>query len=164
MNDKYSVVIQWSDEDESFVATSPELEGLSAFGDTKAEAYDELMVAQEGYIRVFEEDGCDLPKPDKLDNYSGQTRLRLPKSLHANLSREAKREGVSLNTYIISLLSERNALNKIERQINEIKQVMDYSTLNSIDENREGVGTEHAATYAFFDKSDSDEGTHSTVH
>lgn len=163
MNDKYSVVIQWSDEDESFVATSPELEGLSAFGDTKAEAYQELMVAQEGYIRIFEEDGCDLPEPDKLDNYSGQTRLRLPKSLHANLSREAKREGVSLNTYIVSLLSERNALNKIEQELKKIKQDVACQPFN-IDDNREGAGTEHAATYEFVGKPVFDRDDQATVH
>lgn len=130
MADKYSVVVQWSDEDEGFIATSPELEGLSAFGDTQNEAYKELMIAKDGYIEVFKEDGCHLPEPDVLDNYSGQTRLRMPKSLHADLSREARRQGVSLNSYLVYLLSERNALNKVSRKINENQQTVVVCNFN----------------------------------
>ncbi len=37
-------------------------------------------------------------------SFSGQTRLRLPKSLHATLSFLAEKEGVSLNTYLVHLL------------------------------------------------------------
>lgn len=122
MDDKYSIVIQWSDEDEGFIAMSPEMDGLSAFGKTKDEAYRELMIAKNGFLEIFEEDGCPLPDPDIIDNYSGQTRLRLPRSLHGNLSRAAKRDGVSLNTYIVHLLSERNALSKIIRKIDDIQQ------------------------------------------
>lgn len=120
MTDKYSVAIQWSNEDEGFIATSPELEGLSAFGETQEEAFMELETAKSVYMEVFEDDGCPLPDPDTLDKYSGQIRLRMPKSLHARLSREAKNEGVSLNTYLVSLLSERNVLKKIEHRIGEI--------------------------------------------
>jgi len=39
---------------------------------------------------------------------SGQLRLRMPKSLHAALSNEAEEESISLNTYIVTLLSDRH--------------------------------------------------------
>ncbi|MFW5735185.1 MAG: toxin-antitoxin system HicB family antitoxin [Oceanidesulfovibrio sp.] len=42
---------------------------------------------------------------DKEVGYSGQIRLRMPKTLHASLSRLAETEGVSLNTYLVHLLS-----------------------------------------------------------
>jgi predicted HicB family RNase H-like nuclease len=35
--------------------------------------------------------------------------MRLPRRLHADLARKAKREGVSLNQYVLYLLSERNS-------------------------------------------------------
>lgn len=104
--DKYSISIQWSDEDKGYIATVPELKGLSAFGISKEDALNELQVAKEAYLDVFKEDGCELPEPDLLKNYSGQFRLRLPKSNHAYLSNKAVKEGVSLNTLIISLLSQ----------------------------------------------------------
>jgi predicted HicB family RNase H-like nuclease len=39
--------------------------------------------------------------------YSGQLRLRLPRSLHGRLVQEAELDGVSLNTLIVSWLAER---------------------------------------------------------
>lgn len=40
-----------------------------------------------------------------MKKYSGQTRIRIPVSLHRRLAEQAEFEGVSLNTYIIYLLS-----------------------------------------------------------
>lgn len=120
MMKEYPTVIQWSEEDSGYIATVPELSGLSAFGVTKEEALRELEVAKEAYLEVFKEDGCELPNPDTLNSFSGQTRIRFPKSLHASLSREAKIEGTSLNSYIVYLLSERNIGRKVERKIDEL--------------------------------------------
>lgn len=39
--------------------------------------------------------------------YSGKVNLRIPKSLHGDLSHEAKRQGVSLNQYISYVLASR---------------------------------------------------------
>ena len=117
---KYSVVIQWSDEDKAYVAAVPELPGLSALGSTAAKAMKELTVAQELYVSVLAKKGA-LPEPDKLVLFSGQIRVRLPKSLHASLSHEARKEGVSLNTHIIKLLSERDALKKVENKIDKME-------------------------------------------
>lgn len=129
MDDKYSVVVQWSDEDEGYIAIVPELKGLSAFGATPEEALKELNVAKELYLEVFEEDGCALPDPEKLVSFSGQIRLRLPKSLHAELSRSAKNEGISLNTKIVNLLSKRSSLSRIEKKIDSIKEDISYQTI-----------------------------------
>ena len=46
-----------------------------------------------------------MPILEKVSSYSGQLRLRMPKSLHGELSQAAMNEGVSLNTYLISLLA-----------------------------------------------------------
>ena len=104
---KYSVMVKWSDEDNGFIAVVPELEGLSAFGETQEEATKELMIAAEAYIESLEESGQPLPEPEKMISYSGQFRVRLPRSLHAKLAGEAQKEGVSLNTYVVSLLANR---------------------------------------------------------
>ncbi|NRA89548.1 MAG: toxin-antitoxin system HicB family antitoxin, partial [Simkaniaceae bacterium] len=40
------------------------------------------------------------------ENFSGQWRTRVPKSLHADLVRRAKYEGVSLNMLVTSILSD----------------------------------------------------------
>ncbi|WP_319406134.1 toxin-antitoxin system HicB family antitoxin [uncultured Desulfosarcina sp.] len=138
--DQYSIICQWSDEDEGYIAIVPELKGLSAFGETASEAIKELEVAKELYLKVFEEDGCDIPDPKKLPEFSGQLRIRLPKSLHAELSRDAEREGVSLNTYIVSLLSHRNRTAKLQRDINVIKNCF-YNTVATGELQKYAAGT-----------------------
>ena len=119
---KYSINVVWSDEDECYIATIPEFTGLSAFGDTQEGAIQEALVALEGFIEIYKEDNVPIPIPKTHKPHSGQTRLRLPKSLHAILVEEAKNEGVSLNTYIIHLLSERNIEHRIERKIETLEE------------------------------------------
>lgn len=117
---KYSTIVQWSDEDEGYIAIVPELPNVSAFGKTKEEALKQLEVAQKAVLEVYKEDGCPLPEPDKLREFSGQLRIRIPKSLHAGLSIEAKKEGISLNAHIVYLLSKRSEASKAERTYQQI--------------------------------------------
>jgi len=116
--DKHAISIKWSDEDNSFVATIPGIQALSALGATHEEALSELLIASDAYFEALEAAGKPFPLPEKAIPYSGQLRLRMPKSLHAALSHKAENENISLNTYIITLLSERHIekklLNKIE--------------------------------------------------
>lgn len=64
MNDAgYEVVINWSDEDEAYVAEAPELPGCAAHGDTRAEAVKMIEEAIAGVTKVARELGHPLPKP-----------------------------------------------------------------------------------------------------
>lgn len=63
----YSLNIAWSEEDGAFVATSPELPGLSAFGDTPEEAAAEAQIAAQGFLEVMEADGDAIPEPLKVE-------------------------------------------------------------------------------------------------
>ncbi|MCJ7681532.1 MAG: toxin-antitoxin system HicB family antitoxin, partial [Candidatus Aminicenantes bacterium] len=110
---KHAVSIKWSDEDQSFVATIPQIHGLSAFGATRDEALSELRISADGYFEALEAAGMLLPLPQKATPFSGQLRLRMPKSLHAALSQEAEDNNVSLNTYLVALLSERHMEKKL---------------------------------------------------
>jgi predicted RNase H-like HicB family nuclease len=106
---KYSISIRWSDEDGGFIAISPELPGLSAFGKNQSKALAELKVAAQAYLRALRKSGNPMPTEDKVVSHSGQLRLRMPKSLHSELAESARNETVSLNTYLVSLLSRRQA-------------------------------------------------------
>lgn len=114
---KYGFNLLWSEEDQGFIVTCPDFPGLSAFGDTPAEALAEANVALMLFIESLQASGDPLPKPTENVDYSGQIRFRMPKSLHASLSQQAEKEGVSLNTWIITLLSERNATSKLVDQV-----------------------------------------------
>lgn len=106
---KYSATLKWSDEDNGFIATVPELQGLSAFGETQEEALKELQLAAEVFLESLKSSGEVLPPPNKLVQYSGQIRLRMPKRLHAELASEAENEGISLNLHMVTILAERHA-------------------------------------------------------
>lgn len=98
---KYSINIFWSDEDEGYIAVSPEFPGLSAFGKTPEKAIAEARVALQLFIDTHEEEGLPLPEPHIAQQYSGQTRVRFPKSLHYQLARRAEMDDTSLNTVIV---------------------------------------------------------------
>jgi len=103
---KYSMRVAWSPEDEVFVASSPELGGLSAHGVTPPEATAELSEAIDLALGTYEKEGWEVPEPQTVRTYSGQLRVRLPESLHAWLAGAAEAEGVSLNTFLVAKLSE----------------------------------------------------------
>jgi len=74
---KYSINLIWSDEDNSYVATVSKFSGLSAFGDTPEEAVEEAKIAVEGFLKVYEEDGCQIPEPEILRSKSLNCELML---------------------------------------------------------------------------------------
>lgn len=109
VTDRYSRHIAWSPDDACFIATVAELSQVSAFGDTQVEALAELEVALEGVFEIFEEEGLALPAPaaKKRPNLpSGKFQARLPRQLHKRLADAARDEGVSINTLLISMISE----------------------------------------------------------
>ncbi|MDP2958771.1 MAG: toxin-antitoxin system HicB family antitoxin [Longimicrobiales bacterium] len=106
MEPKYGADVRWSPEDEAFVAVCPELGDLSALGPTAHGAVQELESAVQLAVATYVEEGWPLPDPQPTHAFSGQFRVRLPRSLHAWLVREAAREGVSLNSFVMARLSE----------------------------------------------------------
>ena len=122
---KHAISIKWSDEDKGYIATIPGIQGLSAFGITREEALSELNVASEAYFESLKKSGRQLPDEEKIITYSGQIRLRMPKRLHAELSNKAKDESVSLNTYIITLLSERHVVRNLLKEVEGLKRKLE---------------------------------------
>lgn len=102
----YSFTITWSDLDHNYVALCPEFPDLSGLGETPAQAIAELDVALGLAIETYQAEGWPLPEPQPAPQYSGKLHVRMPKSLHAKLSRQAELEGVSLNTHVVTLLAE----------------------------------------------------------
>jgi antitoxin HicB len=104
---KYSFTLHWSDEDEGYIVKCPEFPGLSAFGDTPDEAIAEAQIALELMIETYQESGYELPEPRKLEQYSGQFRVRIPKTLHRQAAELAEQEGVSLNAFVSTAIAAR---------------------------------------------------------
>jgi predicted RNase H-like HicB family nuclease len=62
----YSMIIEWSDEDQTFIVTVPELPGCRTHGDTYEEAVKQGIDAMEGWIEVAKKMGWPLPTPKKF--------------------------------------------------------------------------------------------------
>jgi antitoxin HicB len=113
--------------DGGFFVCVKELEGCMTEADTIEEAYEMIKDAMVAWLEAAIEEGQKIPLPEGLEEkkYNGRILLRLPKSLHKKLAENAKKEGVSLNQYIVHLLSERNAqreiLNDVLSIVKEVK-------------------------------------------
>lgn len=84
--------------------TFPDLPGCYSDGATPEEAVNNGRDALESWLAVGREFGDRLPKP--YSKVSGRFVQRLPRSLHAQLVARAKIEGVSLNTLVVSIVSQ----------------------------------------------------------
>ncbi len=91
-----------------YLATFPDLPGCMADGETAEEAMQEATDAAESWLLTAEEFGDPIPAPGS-GGESGRFVTRVPKSLHAKLAARAAQEGVSMNTLVVSILSERAA-------------------------------------------------------
>jgi len=96
----YSYNVAWSESDGEYVATSAEFAGLSGLGPTAEVAVRELHQAMEVAVEAILADDEMLPAPQLLSDYSGQFRLRIPKTQHSALAIRAEKEGVSLNALV----------------------------------------------------------------
>lgn len=74
---------------------------------------------------------CEFISSKNLIEYSGDLRVRFPKSLHRELSIRAELEGISLNQYIVYLLSKGIGLSKKELWVNQFNETF----LSKIDRN-----------------------------
>jgi antitoxin HicB len=89
-----------------YLVEYPDLPGCMADGETIESAIEEANDALKSWLDTAREFGDFIPEPNIALRYSGQWRLRVPKSLHADLALRAKMEGVSLNMLAATLLAE----------------------------------------------------------
>jgi predicted RNase H-like HicB family nuclease len=140
---RYSFDIRWSEEDGEYVATCPSFPGLSALAETEEEALMEAKVALNLFIESYQERGIPLPEANTVQDYSGQIRLRLPKSLHGQAAKAAAEDGISLNQLITLSVQARVSGQEVARRISrEVKEhLITHSTppLRRT-ENRQGIG------------------------
>lgn len=89
-----------------FLIEFPDLPGCMSDGETFEEAITNGADAVQCWIAAAKETKREIPQPNDAENQSGKWMQRVPRSLHARLTRQAKREHVSLNTLVVSILSE----------------------------------------------------------
>lgn len=101
----YRIEIIREQEEGGYVLHCPELPGCITCGETVQEGLEMLEDAKKCWFAACLEDGTAIPEPARLEDYSGQFKLRLSKSLHKQLAQRSSEEGVSMNQYCVYLLS-----------------------------------------------------------
>ena len=99
------------DKDEGgFVVSYPDLPGCITCGETVESAVANALDAKKAWIEAALEEGIEIYDPDSLEGYSGQFKLRIPRSLHRLLAEHSRSEGISMNQYCVYLLSRNDTI------------------------------------------------------
>ena len=110
MNLKYRLEILPDPDEGGYVVRYPDLSGCISSGETISDAVANAEDAKKEWITAAIEEGIEIREPASIEDFSGQFKLRLPRSLHRSLSEHAKAEGISMNQYCLYLLSKEDAL------------------------------------------------------
>ena len=94
------------DEGGGYLASVPDLPGCMGDGETEAAAIEDARAAIASWVETAEKFGDPVPEPNAAASYSGKFVTRIPKSLHMTLAETARREGVSLNQFVLTKLAE----------------------------------------------------------
>ena len=83
--------------------------GKTEPGETPEEAISNADDCRREWIAAALEEGIQIPEPVPEGEYSGQFKLRIPKSLHKSLAEHSRAEGLSMNQYCLYLLAKNDA-------------------------------------------------------
>ena len=110
MKMNYRMEIIQDEVEGGYVVSYPDLPGCITCGETIESAITNAQDAKKVWLEAAIDEGLEINEPDSLENYSGQFKLRLPRSLHRSLAEHSKKEGVSMNQYCVYLLSKNDAV------------------------------------------------------
>ena len=108
---KYPVTLHPAPEGGYFVEIE-DLPGCYSQGETVEEAMKMIEDARRLWMESVYELGLEIPLPSEDDEFSGKFNVRVPASLHRKLHKLAKKEGVSLNQYVVYALSHAAGVNE----------------------------------------------------
>ena len=96
-----------------YTAWYPDLPGCLSCAETLEGVIANAADAKKAWLEAALADGVKINEPSEekdLSDFSGQFKLRIPRSLHRSLSLNAKKEGISMNQYCIYLLSKNDSV------------------------------------------------------
>ncbi len=110
MSKFYRMEIIEDTEEGGYVVSYPDLPGCITCGETIEQAIANSVDAKRAWFEAALEEEIEIHEPGSLEQYSGQFKLRMPRSLHRTLAENSRREGISMNQYCLYLLSRNDAL------------------------------------------------------
>ena len=100
LSNNYLKVVEWSDEDQCYVGTSPGLIIGGVHGRNQSKVFQELCEVVDRAIDSLQNEGKPLPPETVGKNFSGKIALRIPADLHKKLAIKAQQNGESINRFI----------------------------------------------------------------
>ena len=101
----YKIEIIEDESEGGYVLSIPELKGCLTCAENLEKGIEMIKDAKRQWLIAAIESGYEIPEPSALEDYSGQFKLRIPKTLHKELAEKSKEEGISMNQYCLYLLS-----------------------------------------------------------
>lgn len=118
---KYTIRVEWSEEDDCYLAKCLEFPSLITHGDTRKKAIEELELVLEETINWMEEEDEKVPEPLTTRNYKGNISLRIPSDTHKEIAVLAAEKNISINQYITSLLEKNLYSDQISNYASTLK-------------------------------------------
>lgn len=120
----YKMEIVEDSEESGFVVSYPDLPGCITCGETVEAAVENALDAKKAWLQAALEDGIEIHEPDSLEEYSGQFKLRMPRSLHRALAEHSRQEGISMNQYCVYLLAKTMPFMRADRNVIRMKKLL----------------------------------------
>ncbi len=102
--DKYIKLVEWSEEDQCYVGSSPGFIGPCCHGKDETKVYKQLCGIVEEWVDIHQQEGLPLPESLTSKSFSGKFVIRIGKDLHKALAIKAATSGKSLNNLCTKLL------------------------------------------------------------
>lgn len=109
MSMPYRMELVEDPEEGGWVVSYPDLPGCLTSGATVEAAIGNARDAKRAWLEAAMECGVAIAEPRDTNSYSGQFKLRMPRSLHRSLAEHAQQEGISMNQYCLYLLTKNDA-------------------------------------------------------
>ena len=118
---RYTYRVEWSEEDEAFVARCLELPSLAGHGESATRALEEVQRAVDAAVEWMREEGEWVPEPMQLSSYRGNILFRTTPETHRELSLRAQESGVSLNQYLSGVVLRGLGLRPMGNDLHELE-------------------------------------------
>ena len=101
----YKIEVLKDIDESGYTLSCPELKGCITCAENLQQGFEMIEDAKKNWFMACIEEGIPIPEPSRLEDYSGQFKLRIPKTLHKSLAERSRQEGISMNQYCMYLLS-----------------------------------------------------------
>lgn len=137
--ESYTITIRKEDDDGEilYVGRVAEFPNISTFEETFEAARALVLDSIQTLKKIADETKVEfpLPYPAPLDEFSGRVTLRLPKSLHAKVSRIAAQEDISVNQYLVTAVAyyagETNGISRVVTEATNLLGNVVFSAVTS---------------------------------